>query len=352
MASVKVLLILLISVLVCAISIPQVPLCSQDDCPTVSRIGLGTLHIGDLIGGLFDPLSINKWIRNGLSNGITLLDCADVYPLKGGIAGDSAKLIGKALALTPGLRKKFTIVAKMDIIFPSTIDTSREHLQSKVDWFLGALQTDYLDIVLLHYPNSFMNATEVAQFFIELKGKGIVNNFGVSNHYPSHFDVLQSELSRLSNNEIHLVTNEIEISVWNPGYLNYNNQLVDHAYKTGYRNLGWGGLAGDPLGGINRLFNKNGTRQVKILGALTDVGTAIGEADNARVALAWTLSHPSGIIPLIGTTQIDRVTSLTTDILELSEKFTSSMWWSIGKAGGLCPLADSECNYADYKANN
>ena len=157
----------------------------------------------------------------------------------GGIAGTSATLLGKALRLTPGLREKFTIVSKMDIIFPSSIDTSREYLEGKVNWFLEALQTDYLDIILLHYPDSFMNATEVAELFVDLQAQGKVKHFGVSNHYPSHMEALQTKLSQVSDNKLKLVTNEIEISVWNPSYLNYDSGLVDHAYKNGYRNLAW-----------------------------------------------------------------------------------------------------------------
>jgi aryl-alcohol dehydrogenase-like predicted oxidoreductase len=93
--------------------VPQVSLCDYAGCPQVSRIGLGTLHLGDKIGGTSDPKEINAWLQNGLAQGITLVDTADVYPVKGGTPGDSAKLLGEALALTPGLREKLTIVAKV-----------------------------------------------------------------------------------------------------------------------------------------------------------------------------------------------------------------------------------------------
>jgi len=294
---------------------------------------------------------INKWIQNGVNLGITLFDTADVYPVKGGTAGDSAKLFGQALQLTPGLRSKIQIVAKMGIMFPNknqsfaAIDTSSAHILSTVDWFLSALQTDYLDVVLVHYPNAFMNAEELAQTFAGLKSSGKVRNFGVSNHYPSHVDALQKKLDAVG---IKLVTNEVEISVWNPRYLNYDKGTVDHAYSNGYRNLAWGGLAGDSTGGDNRLFEKTGTGQKKILDALSEVGKELGVTDQATVALAWTLSHPSGIVPLIGTTQVSRVQTLVSAI-DLAPKMTSTQWWKIGGTGGLCALADDQCDYADYK---
>ena len=239
----------------------------------------------------------------------------------------------------------------MGILFPSlnqtfsAIDTSSQHLTETVDWFLQSLQTSYLDVVLIHYPNSFMNAAEVAQTFASLKASGKVRHFGVSNHYPSHFDVLQKELDKVG---IKLVTNEIEISVWNPRYLNYNSGSVDHAYKTGYRNIAWGGLAGDSTGGLNRLFQKKGERQHKILSALKDVGDELGVSDPAVVALAWTLSHPSGIVPLIGTTKVSRVQSLVA-AMDVAAKITTLQWWKIAGKGGLCALADDQCDYELYR---
>jgi len=329
--------------------VPQVPMCDQDGCPSVSRIGLGTLHLGDKISGLTDPVKINEWLQNGLDQGITLIDTADVYPVKGGTAGDSAKLLGDALALTPGLREKFTIVAKMDIIFPNKIDTSREHLTETLEWFLTSLQSSYVDVVLLHYPNSFMNAAEVAAVFNDFKTHGKVKHFGTSNHYPAHRDTLQKHLSPYN---ISLVTNEIEVSAWNPSYLNYDSSLVDDSVNKGYRVLSWSALGGDPIGGLNRLFVRKGTRQLKINHALKKVGDDLGEDESSVVALAWVLAHPSGIIPLIGTSKNERVNELAGRALDLSAKFTTDAWWEIGGAGGLCALADSQCNYKEYMAKD
>lgn len=327
--------------------VPQVKLCDFENCPTVSAVGLGTLHLGDKIGGLSNAAKINQWILAAVAEGITLFDTADVYPVKGGTSGDAAKLLGEALKLTPGLREKITIVCKTDIAKfanPSTIDTSDSYLTSQVDWFLSSLQTNYLDILLLHYPNSFMNASQVRDTFMLLKSSGKVRYFGVSNHYPSHFEVLQNNLDAAKSG-IRLVTNEVEVSAWNPRAFNYNNPIADHAISSGYKMLGWGGLGGDPTGGLNRLFQKVGTRQLKINRALSDVGAEIGCSDNAVVALAWILAQPAGaVVPLIGTTQISRVQSLVT-AFSFAPKFTSELWWKVGGAGGLCALADPQCDY-------
>lgn len=332
---------------VVATSVPTIKLCAHDDCPTVSRMGMGTLHLGDRISGISDPQEINAWIQEAVSHGITLFDMADVYPVKGGEAGSSAKLFGQALALTPGLREKLTLVAKMDIIFPSAIDTTREHLLKQVSFFLDSIGTTYLDIVLLHYGNAFMDADEVASLFIDLHADNIVKHFGVSNHNPSKFDLLQRKLDELSNNEIKLVTHEFEASVWNPSYMNYDSSVVDHAYSHDIHPLAWCPLGGDPLGGLNRLFVREGTRQTKILRTLKSVGEEMGITDESVVALTWLISHPVKFIPLLGTTNLDRMRVQVT-AFQYEGNMTNSQWWDIGGKGGLCALGDNQCNYDEY----
>jgi len=343
----SILLLSLCSSLIQGALVPSLKICDSGDCPTVSRIGMGTLHIGDSISGISDVNEISAWILNAYNQGITLFDLADVYPVKGGDSGTSAELFGQALALTPGLRENITIVAKMDIIFPSTIDTSTDHLTTTLNWFLSSLQTTYIDILLLHYSNSYMDATAVSSLFLQFKSEGKVRYFGVSNHYPSKFDLLQSKLDEVSKGTIKLVTTEFECSVWNPGYMNYNNSVLDHSYMKGLHVLAWGALAGDPLGGLNRLFVRKGERQRKILSALSDVGDQLGISDDSVVALLWLLSHPSGIIPLLGTTNNARLNMELTAFQYLG-KMTTAQWWTIGSAGGLCPLGDSQCNYSAY----
>jgi predicted oxidoreductase len=343
-----ILIFLLLLVLIISIEaiVPSLKLC--DDCDIdVSRVGLGTLHVGTK--ELNTTESVSNWINHAYNNlGITLFDLADVYPVRGGKAGDSAKLFGEALNLTPGLREKLTLVCKMDIIFPSAVDTSTDYLQQQVNWYLESLKTTYLDIVLIHYSDAKMDANQVASFFQDLKSKGIVKNFGVSNHYPSKFNLLQKKLDKVTDKSISLVATEFECSVWNPSYMNYNSGLMDHAYSNGLHPLCWGSLAGDPIGGPNRLFDKRGTRQHKINKELRNAGEQLGIEDDDVVALLWLLSHPAQVIPLLGSTKPDRLSNQVKAFEHLG-RMTNDQWWAIAGAGGLCALGDSQCNYEEYR---
>ena len=58
------------------VAVPSMKICDFEGCPVVSRMGMGTLHLGDKISGISDPQEINAWIHEALSLGITLFDMA------------------------------------------------------------------------------------------------------------------------------------------------------------------------------------------------------------------------------------------------------------------------------------
>merc|ERR1712216_713060 len=132
--------------------VPQVPLCDREDCPKVGRIAMGTLHLGNSIG-MSNAREINLWINAAVDIGITLFDLSDVYPPTGGHPGDATPLFGEALAMSPGLREKIQVVAKCDIVGAGWVDASPSYLESKLDWYLEKLHTDYVDIFMLHMPD-------------------------------------------------------------------------------------------------------------------------------------------------------------------------------------------------------
>jgi hypothetical protein len=74
----SVLSLALFSALASAALVPQVQLCDRPECPWVSRLGMGTLHLADSISGISNPQIANAWIRKAVSLGITLFDLADV----------------------------------------------------------------------------------------------------------------------------------------------------------------------------------------------------------------------------------------------------------------------------------
>jgi len=340
--------------------VPMVKLCSRADCPTVSRFGMGTLHLGQNPSGggygTSDVTAINTWIQAAVDIGINLFDCSDVYPPTGGSVGNANKVFGQALALTPGLREQIIIVAKMDIA-KAWIDSSSTHLTTVLETnYLGYLSTDYVDIVMLHMPDSYTDAAALAATFVQMYRQGKARHFGLSDHKTHRWDLVDKMVK--AEGLPGLVTHEIEFSVWNPSPAAYNNDLTDHAQSVGYRPLAWGPLGGGPLGGLNRLFDTSLTRGVALVAQLNAVGAELGITNQPDVvAIAWLLNHPVGAIPLLGTTNVARMKRQALDALNV--KMTHQQWYSIAEAGNaeagnagsadnFCYLGDLLCDYSLY----
>jgi predicted oxidoreductase len=87
--------------------------------------------------------------------------------------------------LSSSERDKIVVQSKMGIVAdPWYYDSSYEHIVDSAEASLNALQTDYLDVLLLHRPDALVEPEEVARAFDDLESSGKVRAFGVSNHTP------------------------------------------------------------------------------------------------------------------------------------------------------------------------
>jgi len=316
----------------CLCTVPTLSLVSRlnltDGGPEFSRIAYGSLHLAEAQ----TPEKALALIENALSLGITTFDLSDVY----GGNEKCLKLFGQAINMKPGLRSKIEIIAKMDVF--NGYDTSREHLSQIMSDYLNYLQTDFVDLLLLHRQDYLMDVAEVSQLFLEWKAAGKVRFFGASNHDQNSFLNL--------NARVPLVTNEVEVSVWAPETIcplgsgpvstnTYftNNGLVDFHYRLNSSVLAWGPLGGDPYGGINRLFKMTGTRQTQVRTALQAAGQALNDEEDV-IALAWILRHPAKIIPILGTMNPERMVNQTR-AEAVAQKMTRKQWYDVARAIGV-----------------
>ncbi|HEY5917923.1 MAG TPA: aldo/keto reductase, partial [Chryseolinea sp.] len=164
-------------------------------------------------------------------------------------------------------------------------DTSKQHIQWSVDNSLKVLNTDRIDLLLIHRPDPLLDPIEVADAFGSLRQSGKVLHFGVSNFTSTQFEMLQSYLS------FPLVTNQLEISITHnlPLFDGSLDILMKHRVSP---------MAWSPLGG-GKLVEGDRTESFK--------KTSRYNATNAQLSLAWLLKHPSSIFPVIGTTKPERI---------------------------------------------
>ena len=257
------------------------------------------------------PQELLEHLMAGLELGVTTLDIAAAYG-----DGQAEILLGKALALDRTARERFEIVTKCSIGTWDTslyhYDTSREHIEWSVDQSLTKLQTDHVDLLLIHRPDPLMNADEVAEAFAALRQSGKVLHFGVSNHNPSQFELLASRL------DMPLVTNQVQFSVM---YMDtYFDGTLDMCQQRRISPMVWG-----PLGG-GKLFREESERADRLRSELESIGQE-HEASIDQVALAWLLKHPARLVPILGTGKSERVKSATqAEGIELTREQWFRLW--------------------------
>ncbi|MDT2047564.1 MULTISPECIES: aldo/keto reductase [Bacillaceae] len=264
-------------------------------------------------------------IEQCLEKGITTFDHADIY-------GDYSceGLFGQALAQKPSLRESMQLVTKCGIKLTSDkyperkinfYDTSKQHIINSANQSLKNLNTDYVDVLLIHRPDPFMNPQEVADAFIQLKEEGKVRYFGVSNFKRSQFDLLQSFLP------FPLITNQIEIS---PTYLNHFEEgTIEQCQQHKIAPMAW-----SPLGG-GSIFTAEDERSIRVRNKLIEIGEEIGAKSLDQVAYAWLLAHPATIMPIVGSGKMNRIDAAI-DALDL--EMNRMQWFQILEASKGRPV--------------
>ena len=141
----------------------------------VSKIALGfwRLNSWDMTKN-----ELLEFIEKAIELGVTTFDHADIY---GGYTCEEK--FGEALALKPELREKIQLVSKVGIKLVSNnrpenkvhcYDTSYDHILKSVNNSLNKLNVEYLDLVLIHRPDMFMDADETSRALKELRDSGKV----------------------------------------------------------------------------------------------------------------------------------------------------------------------------------
>ena len=153
-------------------------------------------------------MEVERIVNLCLENGINSFDHADVYGTAG-MRGECEQLFGQVLKENPGLRDKVYIQSKCGICKSEQdyYDFSKEHILEAVDGILTRLQTGYLDVLLLHRPDTLMEPEEVADAFETLHKAGKVRYFGVSNMNPGQVELLERAV------DAPLVFNQLQLSI-------------------------------------------------------------------------------------------------------------------------------------------
>ncbi len=256
-----------------------------------------------------------RWIEQALELGIDSFDHADIYG-----DGRVESLFGEALKAAPELKARIRIVTKCGIRPPSAergiatkhYDTSEDYIRGQVEASLRKLGVERLHMVLIHRPDSLMDADALAGTFAALSEAGKVAHWGVSNHSPSQFALLDARYP--------LATNQVELS---PLHLNaLHDSTLDQAQRLRRRPMIW-----SPLGG-GRLFTGEDANALRVRETMQAIAERLG-IPLATLAYAWVLRHPSRPHPITGTS---RIAGLREAVAALDVKLSVEDWYAIWTA--------------------
>jgi len=282
-----------------------------------SRLAYGCWRIANSGDDALDTRVARTAVETAVECGYTLFDLADIY-----CRGRSEIVFGQALRQLPGLRSQIIIATKCGIRFadepsagaPFRYDFSAEHIAASCEQSLRRLGIETIDVYQLHRPDWLMNAEEVATAFAKLKKEGKVREFGVSNFSPSQVSLLQQACDSA------LLVNQVEISLLQLS--TFTDGTLDQCQAQKMTPLAWSPLGGGLLGegAASLLPSQKSYRPVAVIAELDRISLDRGVTRTA-VALAWLLLHPAGIVPIVGSTQPDRIrVSATAANVQLSRE--------------------------------
>ncbi len=255
-----------------------------------SKVIAGTMTWGKW-GKQFNKNEMVSLMNHCVDHNITTFDHADIY-------GDytTEADFGAAFAESGIDRTAIQLISKCGIQYKTEkrdnkvkhYDYSKDYIIWSAEQSLNNLQTDYLDLLLLHRPSPLMVAEEIAEAVTILKKEGKIKHFGVSNFTPSQMEMVSLRID--------IVTNQIEFSLTE--HTAMHNGTLDYMLTNSILPMAW-----SPLGDVFREDNEQTRRIHKQLGELMEKYNTTED----QLLLAWTLKHPSGIIPVVGTTNSKRL---------------------------------------------
>ncbi|MBS4957749.1 MAG: aldo/keto reductase [Clostridium sp.] len=294
---------------------------------TASEIGLGCMRIADL-----DKKKVNNLINTALDCGINFFDHADIYG-----KGKSEEIFSESISLTPSLREKIIIQSKC-AIRPGMYDYSKEHILNSVDGILKRLKTDYLDILLLHRPDTLMEPEEVSEAFEKLYNEGKVRNFGVSNHNSMQIELLNKYLkNKITINQLQfsimhtgIIDSGLNVNMKNSPSIDRDSSILEYCRLNDITIQAWSPYQ---YGFFEGTFIDN-PKFPELNKKLKELAEKYNVSSTA-IATAWILRHPAKIQTIVGTTNENRLKDICT---ASNVNLTRQEWYEIYlSAGNMLP---------------
>lgn len=289
----------------------------------VPSIAVGCMRISAM-----PKKDVETFLKTAIDNGANFFDHADVY---GG--GTCESIFADALPMSADAREKVIIQTKCGIR-NKMFDFSKEHILNAVNGSLKRLNTDYIDVLLLHRPDALVEPEEVAEAFDILHSSGKVRHFGVSNQKPMQIDLLKKYVKQpfvanqlqLSITNANMIAQGVNVNMAIDESIDRDGSILDYCRLNDITIQPWSPfqygffegvfLDNDKFPELNRVINRIAEKH---------------NVTNTTIAIAWLLRHPAHMQPVTGTTNPQRLIDCikATDV-----QLSREDWYAIYLAAG------------------
>ena len=271
-----------------------------------SAVGFGTWEMSTTMYGHIDVGEAAMAVHAAIDHGITLFDTAEVYG-----PYHSERLLAKALG---NRRGDVVLVSKVGFQYDEDNrnagrNSKYDHVIERTEGCLQRLETDYLDLLLIHWPDHDTPFEETMSALNRLKEDGKIRHYGVSNFTPE----MMAECERYG----HLVANQV-------GYHMFDRRMESAVLPfcaernigfMAYGTLGFGLLSGaftpqTSFGegdwrhrgvafGLPLFQPEEFAKELRVVERLKSIAADHGRSV-AQLAIAWTTGHPAVSVGLVG----------------------------------------------------
>ena len=290
----------------------------------VPCIAVGCMRINKL-----EPAEAEHFVHAAIDQGAYFFDHADIYG-----NGDCETVFAKAIHMNSTVREKVLLQSKCGIRRGVAFDFSKDHILKSVDGSLKRLNTEYLDVLLLHRPDALVEPEEVAEAFDVLQSNGKVRHFGVSNQNPMQIKLLKRYVRQP------IVANQLQLSITNATMIsqgqhvnmqddfavNRDGSVLDYCRLHDITIQPWSPFQYGMFEGVFL-----GNEKFPVLNRKIDEIAAKYSVSNTTITMAWLLRHPAGMQPVTGTMNVQRLKDC---VKAAGIRLTREEWYEIYLAAG------------------
>ena len=272
---------------------------------TCSALGFGTWELSTTDYGEIDAAEAQRAAQEAIDHGITLFDTAESYGPR-----ISEELLGKALGAR---RKEIVLVTKVGFKYDGNRlvnqCSSFDHVVTAAEGCLKRLGTDWVDLLLIHWPDHITPYGEPIAALEKLKQDGKIRHYGVSNFSPAMMDVCESA-GHLAANQVgyHLFDRRVERAVLpytrshGIGFMAYGTLgfgLLTGAFNESTTFVDWDWRSKGYAFGLPLFQREQFLKQLRVVDRLRPIAARHGKSV-AQLAISWVLGNPAVTVALVG----------------------------------------------------